>query len=130
MDNIHRHTIKDAGMIGECTKKVIEMSMQHSNRVQIRDIRVWTHVFGSTSMGFGGIGGCAMTAGIIVVIMTLKHYYMFVGGRFAYAICYKSQDKVKSRQIYEDFLTCSMPIRNEITKTYGKDLASCSCVYA
>lgn len=42
--------------------------------------------WGSTSMGFGGMGGAAMTTAYTTVILMDKKVYVYFGGSFCYAV--------------------------------------------
>lgn len=42
--------------------------------------------WGSTALGFGGIGGCAMTTAQTVIIGYGNRFEVYFGGRFAYEV--------------------------------------------
>lgn len=52
----------------------------------VKIIAFFPQVWGSTALGFGGIGGAAMTTAYTVVIQFETYYAVYFGGRFAYVI--------------------------------------------
>lgn len=52
---------------------------------------LWPQTWGSTSCGFGGLGGSAMTTGTTLVAMTHSGAVVFHCGRFAYIVHRPSQ---------------------------------------
>ena len=56
----------------------------NDNDIEIYAIFITT--WGSTALGFGGIGGQAMTSAYTIVIECLGEYAVYFNGRFAYLI--------------------------------------------
>lgn len=50
------------------------------------DIHHFHQVWGSTALGFGGMGGAAMTGAYTTVIISGDSAAIFLGGRWAYSI--------------------------------------------
>lgn len=59
----------------------------------IRDIKCFTETWGSTALGFGGVGGAAMTTALTVVITTDQYIGVYWGGLLGYLID-RSKNKV------------------------------------
>lgn len=57
------------------------------------DIYVFEQTWGSTALGFGGIGGQAMTAATTYVFVPMieQKCFVYFGGRFAYAVPYSDK---------------------------------------
>lgn len=57
-------------------------------RPQISEIEVYSfpQTWGSTALGFGGIGGSAMTTALTVIVMHGVEACVYFGGEFAYRI--------------------------------------------
>lgn len=63
--------------------------IEKKRRPAIRDITVaamFPQIWGSTALGFGGVGGAAMTAAYTIVLECEGRYTVYFGGRFAYLI--------------------------------------------
>jgi hypothetical protein len=50
------------------------------------EVRMFPETWGSTALGFGGIGGSAMTAAYTVIIICEPHAAVYWSGRFAYMV--------------------------------------------
>lgn len=52
------------------------------------DFYMFPQMWGSTTLGFGGVGGCAMTQAYTVVVWNrvLEYSFVFFDGRLAYAV--------------------------------------------
>lgn len=59
----------------------------HQRKVREEDIDViyFKQMWGSTSLGFGGIGGSAMTQAYTTVILLQDRAYIYFGGDFCYS---------------------------------------------
>ena len=68
------------------------------------DVKVFKQPWGSTALGFPGVGGCAMTSAYTTVICSDDYKYcaVFFGDRLAYLV--KDPNKV----FFEDLKNCSM----------------------
>ncbi len=65
---------------------------------------MFPQLWGSTALGFQGIGGQAMTTAYTTVIYcsAIGKYYVYFGGRFAYEVDYRSSkflEDVKTQNI-------------------------------
>lgn len=49
-------------------------------------LMLWQQMWGSTALGFGGIGGAAMTTADVVLVRTYPSTAIYFGGRLAYVI--------------------------------------------
>ena len=50
------------------------------------DVHMFPQTWGSTALGFGGIGGAAMTSGDVVVVMHGASASVYFAGRHAYSL--------------------------------------------
>jgi predicted phage tail protein len=50
------------------------------------EVRMFPETWGSTALGFGGIGGSAMTAAYTVIVICEPHAAVYWAGGFAYMI--------------------------------------------
>lgn len=58
------------------------------------ELRVFEQTWGSTALGFGGIGGQAMTTAITYVFIPIginQKCFVYFAGRFAYAVDYSEK---------------------------------------
>lgn len=67
-------------------------------------MRMFSQVWGSTALGFGGVGGCALTTAHTVVVCDAAHklYGVFFGDSPAYLV------EDPSEVFFEDLRNCSM----------------------
>lgn len=66
--------------------KRIKKSRKHSS-YDIIVFAMFTQTWGSTALGFGGLGGQAMTSDYVVILESEQAgYCVYFGGRFAYRI--------------------------------------------
>ena len=87
----------------------------HSPNVVI-DIVTFSQSWPSTSLGFGGIGGQAITtANTIVVVTSDWKYWVFFGGAFAYNVI-NPNDK-----FLQDLMRRSMCSCSEASKRYQQE---------
>ena len=64
--------------------KAIDETLEHRGFL---DIRIFCQTWGSTALGFGGMGGQAMTtAATTVVQLDFTHYAIFFGSSLAYVV--------------------------------------------
>lgn len=66
-----------------------DVRIEKKRRPSMNDILVsgmFAQTWGSTALGFGGIGGAAMTNAYTVVLYCEGRYAVYFGGRFAYLI--------------------------------------------
>jgi len=67
------------------------------------DVKVFKQVWPSTTLGFGGMGGDAMTSAFTTIVTTDEFvYYVFFNGSLAYVV----DDPTK--KFKEDMLNCNM----------------------
>lgn len=70
--------------------------MQRYKEAGIFEVYVFQQTWGSTALGFGGIGGSSLTTAWTHVVMTSdEKYHVFFNGRHAYSI-ENPTDKFKS----------------------------------
>ena len=72
-------------------KSRTEPTIKRSRRPDTSDIEVelWPQTWGSTALGYGGVGGAAMTPAYTVLVTMGNHYCVyFGGGRLAYRLDY------------------------------------------
>ena len=70
----------------EDRKTIIKTRRPHENDMWVE--AMFPQTWGSTALGFGGIGGAAMTDAYVVVIRVYhaSQYMVYFGGRFAYSV--------------------------------------------
>lgn len=59
-----------------------------TRRSNLNEIEIYSfpQTWGSTALGFGGIGGAAMTTALTVVVFVGREACVYFGGQFAYKI--------------------------------------------
>ena len=80
-------------------------------------IAMFPQTWGSTALGFGGIGGAAMTTAYTIVIECDGEYAVYFGGRSAYLI------RQPSQTFFEDMTNNRMAGVSEAHKRYKKEAA-------
>ena len=75
-------TMKREGKLPSEAPKKKRRPDQHD----LDDVVVFTQMWGSTALGFGGIGGAAMTTAPTIVFRLGDHYAVYFGGRHAYTL--------------------------------------------
>lgn len=69
----------------------------------LNEVHLWQQTWGSTALGFGGMGGASITtANVVVIIGPSRAAAVYFGGRFAYLIerpNARFRDDVKMRQL-------------------------------
>lgn len=78
----------------------------------IENFTAFTQVWASTSLGFGGIGGSAMTKAVTTIIYSKQKYYVFFGGRLAYCVSNPTEE------FYNDIKNCRMKNCETAKKVY------------
>ena len=81
------------------------------------DIYVFPQTWGSTSLGFGGIGGQMMTEANTCVLISMgpdPNCYVYFAGRFAYKVPY-------SREFLDDVAKCRVAPVNQKYKYFKKE---------
>lgn len=60
----------------------------HKGRPSLYDVKIdhFPQIWGSTSLGFGGMGGAAMTTAYTTVIICKENAAVFFGGRHCYSV--------------------------------------------
>ncbi len=61
-------------------------TVQRRPREDECEVRHFLHTWGSTALGFGGIGGCAMTSAYTTVVMRGHDAAVYFAGRHAYTV--------------------------------------------
>ena len=74
------------------------------SRISDFEMETFTQIWGSTTGGFGGIGGCAMTTQRTYVFIPMgvdENCQVYFGDRYAYSVPYSSKfiDDVKKHQV-------------------------------
>ena len=69
----------------------------------------FVQTWGSTALGFGGIGGQALTSAYTTIISTPDYSAVYFGGRFAYLA------KTENKEFQEDFYSQRMA---EVSKSH------------
>ena len=65
----------------------IDTKLAKAQKKDIISFCAFSQVWPSTALGFGGVGGSAMTSAMTTIIQTEGNkYYVFFGGRLAYCI--------------------------------------------
>lgn len=78
-------SISELISILEKVKKDIQGENEHEPG--IKNIDIFTQVWPGTSLGFGGIGGSALTTAFTTIVEDYSgKYYVFFNGHFAYAV--------------------------------------------
>ena len=75
-------------------------------------LHTFEQTWGSTALGFGGVGGQAMTSAttyVFIPIVINQKCFVYFAGRFAYAVDY-------SEKFMEDVLKCNMASVDESGK--------------
>lgn len=87
--DIIEYRIKDWAKSKELEDADTDVFIDKTRRPEIRDIEVvamFSQTWGSTALGFGGIGGAAMTDAYTVIIKHNNEFCVYFAGRFAYKI--------------------------------------------
>ena len=109
-------------------KKLIENSMDIDDqlsrykKLEIYDVKVFMETWGSTALGFGGVGGQAFTNAYTTVVECdiekpktdeIHHVWMvFFGGRIAYTV------ETPTKEFFEDLQSNHMVDCNTAGKRY------------
>jgi hypothetical protein len=81
---------------------------------------MFTQPWGSTALGFGGIGGAAMTSAYTTVVAGPQgHLAVYWNGRFAYLIDRRAQKPAQARALTEDLANRITASRMEAVVRYG-----------
>ena len=81
--------------------------------VKVKDVKIFSQTWGSTALGFGGMGGDALTEAYTTVI-TLSDfsYLVFFNNRLAYGV------KDPTKRFFEDLRNRTMASVSEAEKLY------------
>lgn len=81
---------------------------------------MFTQTWGSTALGYGGIGGAAMTPAYTVIIAGPEgHLAVYWNGRFAYLVDPRTQTAEQRRALQEDVANRQTVSRMEAVVRYG-----------
>lgn len=81
---------------------------------------MFTQTWGSTALGYGGLGGAAMTPAYTTVIRGPQgHLAVYWNGRFAYTVDPRSQTVGQARALAEDLANSLTVSRIEAVARYG-----------
>lgn len=90
--------------------------VRRPTKYDIEVIAMFPQTWGSTALGFGGIGGAAMTTAYTIVIRHGIEFCVYFGERFAYRV------KCRGQEIYEDIHKQSMARVSDASSRYEVDL--------
>lgn len=62
------------------------LKKRRPSQYDLDDVIVFTQMWGSTALGFGGMGGAAMTTAPTIIFRLRESYAVYFGGRFAYLV--------------------------------------------
>ena len=120
LNKIRIRSLKNMITINDLKKETEEIyskleSMGVNPNEQLYEFLSFVQPWGSTALGFGGIGGQMLTSAITTVVGRedpdgVPIFYVFFGGRFAYAI------KNPNRRFHEDMHKGHMAAVYEIGK--------------
>lgn len=83
------------------------------------DVTMFNQTWGSTALGYGGIGGQALTDAYTVIVEFLGIYCVYFGcGRLAYKIDPRNLTHESYKQFAIDIESRNMPSQYEIGKRY------------
>lgn len=86
-------------------------------------IAMFPESWGSTALGFGGMGGAAITDAYTVVIRGPEgHHVVYWAGRFAYLIEHQHQSSEQAQAWAEDLLKARTASRQDALVRYGARL--------
>lgn len=81
---------------------------------------MFTQTWGSTALGYGGIGGAAMTPAYTTVVLGPQgHQVIYWNGNFAYMVDPRKQTAVQQRALHEDLANRITVSRLESVERYG-----------
>ena len=101
----------------ESTKRKQDVMVPAIRHLEARNLEVvgmFVQMWGSTALGFGGIGGAAMTESYTVILRHENRWAICFGGRLAYCI-----DKPNLENIHADLKAKSMASVCD-ARRYGK----------
>lgn len=90
--------------------------VRRPTKYDIEVIAMFPQTWGSTALGFGGIGGAAMTTTYTIVIRSGIEFCVYFGEQFAYRV------KCRGQEIYEDIHKQSMARVSDASSRYEVDL--------
>lgn len=83
------------------------------------DVTMFNQTWGSTALGYGGVGGQALTDAYTVIVEFLGIYCVYFGcGRLAYKIDPKELTSESYKNFAIDVQSHNMPAQYEISKRY------------
>lgn len=97
------------------------------NESDITDVISFVQSWGSTALGFGGIGGAAITTAQTTVIVCQNHYAVYFGGRLAYMIECKSFGELE--QFSKDLQGHGLASCREAMSRYKNIIKNCGVKY-
>lgn len=77
---------KDWPKSKETDSEVFVVTSRPANEMDVELFSAFSQMWGSTALGFGGIGGAAMTNAYTTIYRHEHNFYVYFGGRFAYVI--------------------------------------------
>lgn len=101
--------------IAECIKNLcnIDTQLEKAQSKDIVSFHAFYQTWGSTALGFGGLGCSAMTAALTTVIQTKDHkYYVFFDDRLAYCV------EKPNEEFFNDFHKQNMKSCSKAAQAY------------
>lgn len=85
------------------------------------EVQMFPQMWGSTALGYGGIGGAAMTRAYTVVVRLENVFCVYFGGsgRLAYSVVLDEHDDPKARAWLDDLRAHTLRSRAEAQHRYG-----------
>ncbi len=69
----------------------------------VKNLTAFNQSWGSTALGFEGLGGQAFTDALTVVIQSMENSYVYFGGKFAYSVegfgCPKFREDLQAQKL-------------------------------
>lgn len=90
---------EDLKLVIEDATKRLEADGIQLGPLQDVEVEIWKQTWGSTALGFGGIGGCAISSAYTFLAWSpyRQSCYVYFAGRFAYKV---SKPNENFRQAY------------------------------
>ncbi len=100
------------------SKTKTEALIKRTRRPSTYDTEVvgmFPQMWGSTALGFGGVGGAAMTTAYTIILKCGRHFAVYFGGRHAYTV------ESPSPAFFEDAKNQRMAACSQVVKYIGHD---------
>lgn len=86
--SVHEYEDRDWEAYSKGNKEATKKKSRKHTDYDIRLMNMFPQTWGSTALGFGGIGGAAMTSAYTIILNSYLNgeYLVYFGGQFAYKI--------------------------------------------